>query len=115
MGRKDHLPTLMEDSINSKREVKRINAILFQAPLPTITQIVTSTGIATKTPVEVKDTKFPVLNPIEEIGQNTSNALDIDLSLENSPFHSLELSDVGATVTDLAIGFIMDIKFKVCK
>ena len=112
MARKDHLITIQEDSKLSKKFLARNNAIAFQAQVPTIAQQINGIGAASKTPDEVKDTKFPVLNPIDEIGKNLSAALNIDLSLENSPFHCLELSDVGDTITDLAIDFINLVKNK---
>ncbi len=112
MARKDHLITLQEDSKLSKKFLTRNNVIAFQAQQPTIAQQINAIGATSKTPDEVKDTKFPVLNPIDAIGKNISAALDIDLSLENSPFHCLELSDVGDTITDLAIDFINLVKNK---
>jgi len=112
MARKDHLITVQEDSKLNRKFSSRNNAIVFQAQQPTIAQQINGVGATSKTPDEVKDTKFPVLNPIEEIGKNVSAALNIDLSLENSPFHCLELSDVGATITDLAVDFINLVKNK---
>ncbi len=112
MARKDHLITIQEDSRLNKKFSIRNNVIAFQATQPTIAQQINGVGATSKTPDEVKDTKFPVLNPIDEIGKNLSAALDIDLSLENSPFHCLELSDVGDTITDLAIDFINLVKNK---
>ena len=112
MARKDHLLTVQSDSKLSKKFESRNNVIAFQAQQPTIAQQINGIGATSKTPDEVKDTKFPVLNPIDEIGKNLSAALNIDLSLENSPFHCLELSDVGDTITDLAIDFINLVKNK---
>ncbi len=111
MGRKDHLVTLTEVNKISKRITKRNNAVLFQSVAPTIASQINSIGATSKTPDQVLGTGFPILNPIDEIGKNLSAALDIDLSLPN-PFHCLELSDVGATVTDLAIDFLNLVKNK---
>ncbi len=112
MARKDHLLTVQSDSKLSKKFESRNNVIAFQAQQPTIAQQINGIGATSKTPDEVKDTKFPVLNPIDAIGKNLSAVLDIDLSLENSPFHCLELSDVGATVATLTVNLINLVKNK---
>lgn len=112
MARKDHLITIQEDSKLSKKFLTRNNAIVFQAQVPTIAQQINNIGATSKTPDEVKDTKFPILGPINEIGKNISDVLGIDLSLENSPFHCIELSDVGATVATLTVNFTNLVKNK---
>ena len=112
MARKDHLLTVQSDSKLSKKFESRNNVIAFQAQQPTIAQQINSIGATSKTPDEVKDTKFPVLNPIDAIGKNLTAALNIDLALENSPFYCLELSDVGATVATLTVNLINLVKNK---
>ncbi len=112
MARKDHLLTVQSDSKLSKKFESRNNVIAFQAQQPTIAQQINGIGATSKTPDEVKDTKFPVLNPIDAIGKNLTAALNIDLSLENSPFHCLELSDVGATVATLTVNLLNLVKNK---
>ena len=112
MARKDHLITIQEDSKLNKKFASRNDVIAFQAQQPTIAQQINGIGATSKTPDEVKDTKFPVLNPIDPIGKNLTDALSIDLALENSPFHCLELSDVGATVATLTVNLVNLVKNK---
>jgi len=110
MARKDHLITIQEEDKSSKQSIKRNNAILFQAIQPTIANEINGIGATSKTPDEVKDTKFPILNPINAIGKNTNGTVNVDLSLENSPFVCIELSDVGATIGAIVINLLSLVK-----
>jgi len=112
MARKDHLITIQEEEKSSKQSFKRNNAILYQAIQPTIANEINGIGATSKTPDEIKDTKFPILNPIDPIGKNTDGTINVDLSLENSPFTQIELSDVGATVAAITINFLNLVKNK---
>lgn len=110
MPRKDHLVTIQEEDKSSKKAFKRNNAILYQAIQPTIANEINGIGATSKTPDQVKDTKFPILNPIDPIGKNTDGTVNVDLSLENSPFTCIELSDVGATISAIVINLINLVK-----
>jgi len=110
MARKDHLVTIQEEDKSSKKAFKRNNAILFQAIQPTIANEINGIGATSKTPDEIKDIKFPILNPINAIGKNTDGTVNVDLSLENSPFVGIELSDVGATISAITINLLSLVK-----
>lgn len=106
MPQKDHLGTREEYDKGRSRDLKRIVANNYQSSPPLLTGNLSGIGFNTKTSKEIKNVAFPILFTIDDESGNISNTVNIDLSLEDSHYHIVQLSDNGGTIANINVNFI---------